>query len=127
MAGLIVEGAFTSMLDMAKLSGSLSFFPLAWILTQRFESLDKVRSLIPPILLLNGTNDATIPVSMGQALQQAAQGRTQPTATTLILIPDAGHNNLPTIGGDLYTQTLTDFISRVTGSPADPETVSSYP
>ena len=126
MAGLIVEGSFTSMLEMAKRKGRYNLFPVNWILTQRFESLEKVRSLVPPLLLLHGTADDTVPYSMSQSLHQAAQSSPQHPASNLVLIPEAGHNNLSTVGGDYYTETLTDFITRIRQS-SDPNPSTALP
>ena len=117
MAGLIVEGSFTSMLDMAKLQPHYRIFPLDWILTQRFESIEKVRSLRPHLLLLHGTADKTIPYQMSQQLQDAAHDSIHHPQTETVLIADAEHNDLPEVGGDTYTNTIREFIERVTRVP----------
>lgn len=115
MAGLIVEGSFTSMLEMAKLQPRYRIFPLDWILTQRFNSLEKVRSLRPPLLLIHGTADETIPYSMSQQLQEAANQSIHQPYAEVVLISDAGHNDLPEIGGDVYIHAIHTFVEALRG------------
>ncbi|NEQ98627.1 MAG: alpha/beta hydrolase [Cyanothece sp. SIO2G6] len=107
MAGLIVEGSFTSMYDVVTGVGQYRFLPIDWILTQRFESLEKVRSLPVPLLFLHGTEDDIIPPVMSQSLYDAATG-----AKSLVWITGAGHNNLPDVGGNLYVQALQSFATQ---------------
>lgn len=112
MAGVIVEGSFTSMRAMATLQSRYRFLPLDWILTQHFDSLAKVESLVPPLLLMHGTADKTIPYQMSQALQDGAQASVHQPATTLVLFPEAGHNDLPEVGGQTYMEALKTFAEQ---------------
>ena len=105
MAGLIVEGTFTSMKDMAKFMPLLKIFPLDWLLTQRFDSKSKISRLQTPILILHGTADRTIPVSMAKELFASA-----PQPKQLEIIPQANHNNLPEFGDRQYFTVLKEFI-----------------
>lgn len=108
-AGVIVESSFTSMRAMVSRSLPEFLLPIDWILTQRFDSLTKVRSLQVPILLIHGTDDETIPATMGQALFAVA-----PEPKRLVLIPGADHDNVPRIGGALYLKEVEAFIQQVT-------------
>lgn len=107
MAGLIVEGTFTSMKDMARFTYGLEFFPLEWIVTERFDSIAKISSLQTPILILHGTGDRTIPLFMAEKLYAAA-----PEPKQIALIPQANHNNLPEFGGQQYLAILQQFIQK---------------
>lgn len=120
MAGLIVEGSFTSMLEMAALQPRYRLFPLNWIVTQRFDSLAKVRSLRPPLLLVHGTEDETIPYRMSQQLQEAAKQSIHQPQTEVVLIPNAGHNDIPEVGGDVYIQAIRTFVERLPRSHPSP-------
>ena len=113
IAGLITEGTFTSILEMAKLGKVLQIFPLDWIVTQRFDSASKVKSLQTPILILHGSDDRTIPVEMAAELMAIA---TEPKQ--LAIIPQAGHDNLEEVGGEEYKQYLQRFI-RANSATAD--------
>lgn len=105
MAGLITEGTFTSIKDMAALMPILQIFPLNWLINQRFDSLTKVESLQIPWLIFHGTADETIPLFMAHQLAFAASEPKQ-----LELIDQANHNNLPEFGGQQYLLTLKEFI-----------------
>ena len=105
MAGLMVEGTFTSIQDMAGLMPGIKLFPLRWLVTQRFDNLTKIKSLQTPILILHGTADEVIPLSMSKELYAAA-----PEPKQLEIIEEAGHSNLPEFDLPEYLQTLKQFI-----------------
>ncbi len=106
-AGVIVESTFTSMRAMADVQLPIPLLPVDYLLTQAFDSLAKARSLSPPILLIHGVADRTIPASMSQTLHEAV-----PSAKTLVLIEAAGHNDVPRVGGDRYADAVKGFIER---------------
>lgn len=69
-AGLIVEGAFTSAPDRG--AELYPFFPVRLIARNRFPSLDRIRRLRMPLLVLHGRDDLTIPIGHGRRLFEAA-------------------------------------------------------
>ena len=105
MAGLIVEGTFTSIQDMAGLMPGIKLFPLRWLVTQRFDNLAKIESLQTPILIIHGTADEVIPLYMSKELYAAASEPKQ-----LEIVARAGHSNLPEFNSPEYLQTLKQFI-----------------
>jgi len=105
MAGLITEGTFTSIGDMAGHMPGLKIFPLNLVITQRFDSINKIESLQTPILILHGTDDGVIPPLMANELFAAA-----PEPKQLKIFNRAGHSNLPELGAQKYLQTLKQFI-----------------
>jgi pimeloyl-ACP methyl ester carboxylesterase len=106
LAGLIVDGSFTSMRHMVALSPMLRFFPIDWLLTQQFNSLEKIRMLQIPILFIHGTADAKVPASMSQTLHEAAP------QSQLYLVPDAGHNDVAERAGTTYLETVQQFAQQ---------------
>ena len=105
LAGLVVEGSFTSMADMATLSRYNRWFPVCQLLTQRFDSITKVKRLEIPTLYLHGLADASVPAAMGQTLYQATRG---PKA--IWLVPNADHNDLTDWAGDNFKRQLQRFL-----------------
>ncbi|MBW4527206.1 MAG: lysophospholipase [Phormidium tanganyikae FI6-MK23] len=85
---LIVQSSFTSMKEMAVRQKYFRLFPLEIILTQRFNSIDKVKSLKMPVLYFHGDADTLIPPAMSQALYDAT-----PTPKQLLFIRGANHND----------------------------------
>lgn len=108
VAGVILESTFTSMQAMVSHYLPLPILPVAQLLTQRFDSLAKVRSLCVPILFMHGTADRVVPAAMSQHLYEAARAEHK----TLIWIDNAGHSNLPTVGGERYNQAVRTFMAR---------------
>ena len=108
VAGVIVESTFTSMKAMVDWAIPYQLFPINWILTQHFDSLSKIRSLHTPILLIHGTADQTVPVQMSRALFQAA-----PQPKQLLLIPEAGHDNVASLDETRYLQVVREFVNLV--------------
>jgi fermentation-respiration switch protein FrsA (DUF1100 family) len=106
IAGLIVEGSFTSILDMSNRTKNYGFLPINWLLHQRFESMAKVSNLAVPVLYVHGTVDETVPMDMSERLYERT-----PQPKQLLLIPGAGHNNVVEFGGEAYAHAIYDLFS----------------
>jgi uncharacterized protein len=87
-AALIVQSSFTSMRDMTKRFGLYWVLPIDLLLNQRFESLDKIKTVKMPTLIIQGTDDFQIPVEMGTNLYNAVPGPKE-----LLTIVGGGHDN----------------------------------
>lgn len=85
---LIVQNAFTSLRDMTKRFGIFWLIPVDLLLRQRFDSLEKIRTLKMPVLFIHGTRDPQIPFQMSEVLFATA-----PEPKQLLLITDLGHDN----------------------------------
>ncbi|MFK8185755.1 MAG: hypothetical protein AB8B99_20455 [Phormidesmis sp.] len=62
--------------------------PIELLLTQRFDSIDKIAAVEQPVLVLTGTRDVQISVNMGERLCAAA-----PNCIELVIIEGGGHDN----------------------------------
>jgi len=103
--GLIVEAAFTSIADMARQIPKYRIFPLELIVHERFDSIEKVSRLQPPVLYIHGTEDKLVPSEMSSELYKRTASSKQ-----LKFIPGGGHNNSASVGGDEYLQAVKNFI-----------------
>ncbi|ELR97469.1 alpha/beta hydrolase [Gloeocapsa sp. PCC 73106] len=108
IAGVIVEGSFTSIAEMIDHLFPVQIFPKSLILTQKFDSLSKISNITVPILIIHGTNDSVVPYFMSQRLFAAASG-----AKFLVLIEGAGHNNVIQEYTEKYTQAVVNFIKKL--------------
>jgi pimeloyl-ACP methyl ester carboxylesterase len=102
-AGVIVEGTFTSMREMAEIHYGM--FPIGWLLHQRFDTLAKVSLLRVPVLFVHGTADTEVPYAMSERLFAAARG-----PKGLALIPGGGHEDTPAVDANVYTRAVQDFV-----------------
>lgn len=107
-AGVIVENTFTSMRAIVHERGMYRFLPIDWILTQRFDSLSKLKLLQIPLLVVRGLADRTIPATMGAQLYAAAK-----VPKLDFVVPDADHNNIGAIAGEEYVQAMENFAQLV--------------
>ncbi len=108
LAGLAVEGTFTSMRSMVNhLYSHLLIFPVDLLLKQRFDSINKVRLLRMPVLFIHGNADRVVPSHMSQMLFTAA-----PEPKQLFFVPEAGHHNVGEFGGTQYFQAIQRLVEQ---------------
>ena len=107
-AGLIVESTFTSIQDMSgeHYDGWLKLLPVSLLLTEKFDSLSKIKSVKLPILFIHGKDDEKVPFKMSEELHRTAGG-----SNTLCLIAGARHENCGSIGKVEYRRHLDEFIT----------------
>ena len=70
-AGLIVEGAFTSVPDRG--AEIYPWVPVRWISRQRFENIEKIGRVAMPKLIMHASDDEIVPYDHGQRLFDAAR------------------------------------------------------
>ena len=110
-AGTIVESTFTSIADVV---GTMKWgwLPLRALITQPFESVNKVGHLGSPLLVVHGSDDTMILPSLGRKLYEAAQ---EPKA--FVLVQGGSHHNTNALGQAQYRVALARlFGSRPTGT-----------
>ena len=119
MAGLIIQGSFTSMADMVDFLGTYDLFPNDLILNQKFDSLSKLESLEVPLLFIHGEEDDIVPASMSKTLFDAAIAPKR-----LWLVEGANHNDVAKVSGDTYLQKIIEFKDLVMGKSSKDRTLS---
>ncbi len=102
--GLIVESSFTTLADVAAAVTNTSL-PIRWLLSQRFDSVDKIRDVRIPVLLVHGTNDRYVPARFTEALYAQAPGPKK-----LLLVEGATHNNSMRVGSVEYREALREMF-----------------
>lgn len=73
--GLILESTFSSLPDVAEYHAAW-LFP-EWNMTQRMNSVEKIRNYSGPLLQSHGDADRVVPIALGKELFDAAPGRKQ--------------------------------------------------
>jgi fermentation-respiration switch protein FrsA (DUF1100 family) len=97
VAGVILEGAFTSTFRVAM---QISILPF-----DRFDNLSKIRAVRSPILVIHGTEDRVIPFSHAKQLYKQANQPKQ-----VVAIAGADHNDLMEVAGLKYRDALIEFV-----------------
>lgn len=111
-AAIILESGLSSASDMASMI--LPWVPV-WVHrygANRFESARKLERVSAPVFVAHGGRDRTIPVEQGYKLYSAAR-----EPKRLVILEEAGHNDLIAKGGREYLDTLGAFI-RTYANPA---------
>jgi fermentation-respiration switch protein FrsA (DUF1100 family) len=103
VAGLILEGTFTSTFRVV--------VPFPLLPFDKFPNLQKIRNVHCPVLIMHGGVDAIIPLQHSQTLYKAAR-----EPKRFLEIPEAGHDDLPEVGGERYQKALLSFQDLVSGS-----------
>lgn len=105
-AGLILESCFPSVAAVAR---TVSFgLPFHWLLSARYDLLERLPKISMPILVIHGERDTIIPIELGRQVFEAAL---QPKS--FYSVPGADHNDLPFVGGRPYFQRLKRFAEEV--------------
>jgi uncharacterized protein len=102
--GLFAESTFTHLADIAA-ALTADWLPTKLILSQKFDSVDKITRVKMPVLIAHGTSDRMVPARFSEALYEAA-----PAPKKLLLIEGAGHNNTMIVGARDYRQALEDLF-----------------
>jgi uncharacterized protein len=105
-AALILRSPFVSMIELGRFH--YPFLPVRWLLRDRFASIDRVRSLRCPLLVVAGEGDRIVPVSQSRRLYEAA-----PSPKTLVVLPGADHNDFELLAGDDMIQAIVRFLQRM--------------
>ena len=104
---LITECTFTSIAERADVESFSAVLPVRLILTERFDSISKIRSLHVPKLILQGEADSMLPPVMAQRLYDVA-----PAPKQIALIPGGGHEDSAEVNPTAYFAALNGFLSR---------------
>lgn len=106
-AGLIVEGAFTSVLDLGQ--ELYPYIPVRWIAGSRYLSIDKIGRVRQPKLFLHAAADEVIPPAHGRGLYQAA-----PEPKTFVEL-QGGHGDAFDTDSARYFGSIAEFVRTLPG------------
>lgn len=98
--GTIVEGTFSSVRDVFATT-NWGWLPIGPLLTQRFESIDKVRRIGSPLLVVHGSDDEIIKPILGERLYAAAN-----SPKRFIMVEGGNHHNTSSVGMEQYSKAL---------------------
>lgn len=108
-SGLILEGAFTSLVDIGKMF--YPYLPVKWFVGDYLNSLGKIDRIDCPKLFIHGDQDEVVPYEMGRRLYAKAK-----EPKTFYHVKGGDHNNLLDIGGEEFLRQVSKFLKTIDGS-----------
>ena len=110
--GLMLFSPPTNMMDVVS-----HVFPKDQIIIEegmpfRFDTLERVRKIKVPVLLVHGRKDTVVPYHMSKQLEAAIH-----SPLTRLDIATAGHEDLFKKGGDRLWETIYDFLQSLSDMP----------
>ena len=103
VGAVILESTFTTLRDLA---GHIYKFLPAMAIPDVYRSVDLIRHIKAPVMVIHGTEDAVIPFEMGKKLYDAA-----PHPKRLFAVPNAHHNDVYVVGKLDYLKEIEEFLA----------------
>lgn len=134
VAGLIVEGSFPSIRDVARTMawGWVPDWLWSPFITQRFEAGEQIRQVKAPVLVVHGAQDRLIQPDLGRALYEQA-----PAPKRFVLVDGGSHHSTMFTGLAQYREALGELFgigtragrsaqtTAATAAPVGPSTPSA--
>ena len=102
--GLIVEGTFTSIAEVFQ-SLKWGWLPVTPLITQRFDSVEKIGRVRTPVLVVHGSGDTVINPALGRALFERARGPKR-----FVLVDGGTHHNTIAVALPQYREALRELF-----------------
>jgi uncharacterized protein len=110
---LVVESSFSRMPDVAAQAGFVGRVA-AGVTTLQFDALARMPQVDAPVLLLHGSADRTVPISLGRRLRDVAlQAQPAPGCVRWVEFAGGSHSHLHDQFKDLYTDTFRSLAQRL--------------
>lgn len=110
-AALILRSPFTSLVDVGRMHYPI--LPVGRLLADRFPSIEQIRRIDCPLLIIAGDRDTIVPLALSERLFETALQADK----HLLTIAGAGHNDLELLAGDEMLRELDLFLSRYLTHP----------
>ena len=105
-SALVLRSPFTSLPDVARTH--YPYLPTGLLLRDRYPSIDTIRTLDVPVLVIAGSQDTIIPIVQSRELFDAAPGPKR-----FVTIEGADHNDAALAHGRLLIDEITSFLKNI--------------
>ncbi len=103
-AALILRSPFTSLTDTGR--HHYPFLPVGMMLIDRFASIDRIRDIRCPLLVIAADHDSVVPTALSRRLFEAAL-----EPKRLAIIDRTDHNDYELLAGQRVVTAITSFLS----------------
>lgn len=100
--GLVIESCFTSYADMG--ARFYPYMPVRWFARFGYRTIDYVKDVVCPVLLIHSKNDEVVPFEFGSELYEAAN---EPKEFVEIL---GSHNDGFLVSGEVYKDAWSKWL-----------------
>jgi hypothetical protein len=104
VAGLMVEGSFTSIPKLVE-TFRWGWLPVGPLITQRFDAAARVHKVRAPVLVVHGSEDRLVPPEIGRALYEQA-----PEPKRFVLVQGGSHHSTNGVGIHHYRDAVRDLF-----------------
>lgn len=104
-AALILRSPFTSLTDTGRYH--YPFLPVGLMLTDRFASIDRIRDVRCPLLVIAADHDSIVPTDLSRRLFEAAL-----EPKRLVIIERTDHNDYELLAGQRVVVAVDDFLNQ---------------
>jgi uncharacterized protein len=101
VAKLVLEAPYTSALDVAE--ARFPFMPVKLLMHDQFHSIDYIKDIHAPLLILHGAKDQVVPIALGERMLVAAN-----EPKRFVRFPNGQHTDLDHFGA---AEMVRKFIS----------------
>lgn len=105
VAGVILEGAPTSVTDLLAQSWVARIYPVGSLTRGRFDVAARLQRVAAPILFVHGRDDAVVPAAMSAELHRRARN---PGA--LLIVDRARHGDAATVDAEAYSAAVERLL-----------------
>ena len=100
---LILRSPYTSVVDVAR--HHYPFVPVGWVLRDRFASIDCIKQVTSPVLIIAGNRDGVVPAALSEKLFAAANEPKQ-----LLMFDGVDHNDDELLAGRRMVEAIVRFL-----------------
>jgi fermentation-respiration switch protein FrsA (DUF1100 family) len=104
VGGIVLDAPYTSIVDVA--AGAHPFLPVRNFMFDRYDTMSFLPRVKAPLLIVHGEADEVIPVAMGRAIYEAANGPKE-----IATFPGAGHSDHHLFGSTEEVQRWIESLS----------------
>jgi fermentation-respiration switch protein FrsA (DUF1100 family) len=111
-AALVLRSPFTSLVDVGRVH--YPWLPVGFLLRDRYPSIERIRDVECPLLVIAGEKDFIVPATLSRRLFEAAGW----PAKRFVSIPGAGHNDPRLAAGGVMIEEIVGFLSEQAAIPS---------